>query len=135
MSAYKNIPLFDEFDTQDFLVWRELVLSYQDAHNPETAQLLRSEVFDELGGLGVGSAGVDPGDEENGDDAAEAEQCRKLLKLTQLESLQLRWLERMIAARGRTWRPRATSAYFWVLYRDLNCCICVVELRCGLQVS
>lgn len=51
------------FDTQDFLVWRELVLSYQDTHNPGTAQLLRSDFFDELGGLGVGSAGVDPGDD------------------------------------------------------------------------
>jgi hypothetical protein len=73
MSAYKNIPLFDDFDTQDFLVWRELFLSYQDTHNPATAQLLRSDVFDDLGGLHLQSADVDPGDEEDGGDAVQAE--------------------------------------------------------------
>jgi hypothetical protein len=74
MSAYKNIPLFDNFDTQDFLVWRELFLSYQDTHNPATAQLLRNDVFDELGGLNLQSADVDPGDEEDGGDEAEQAQ-------------------------------------------------------------
>jgi hypothetical protein len=34
MASYKNIPLFDDFDSQDFLVWRELFLSYPDANNP-----------------------------------------------------------------------------------------------------
>jgi hypothetical protein len=45
MSTYKNIPLFDDFDSQDFLVRRELFLSHQDTHNLETAQMLRHEIF------------------------------------------------------------------------------------------
>jgi hypothetical protein len=73
MASYKNIPLFDDCDREDFLVWRELLLSHFDAHHPETAQLLRMDVFfDKLAQMGE-NVGVDEGVEGSTSDDAEAE--------------------------------------------------------------
>jgi hypothetical protein len=51
--SYKNIPLFDDCDLEDFLVWRELLLSHLDTRHPQTAHLPRQNVSGELiGGNG-----------------------------------------------------------------------------------
>jgi hypothetical protein len=69
MTSYKNIPLFDDCDSEDFLVWRELLLSYMDAHHPETAQLLRVDEMEEINE----SQDVDNANEDDeGEDDAEA---------------------------------------------------------------
>jgi hypothetical protein len=71
MTSYKNIPHFDDCDSEDILVWRELLLSYLDTHHPETAQLLLTDVFDELGQIGRDGE-VDEGVDDNEADDAEA---------------------------------------------------------------
>jgi hypothetical protein len=72
MTSYNNIPIFDDCDREDFLVWRELLLSHFDAHHPKTAQLLRMDVFDKLAQIG-GNVGVDERVEGSTSDDAEAE--------------------------------------------------------------
>jgi hypothetical protein len=50
----QEYPVVRSF-TQDFLVWRELFVSYQDANNNETAAVMLSLVFDGLRGVAYGA--------------------------------------------------------------------------------
>jgi hypothetical protein len=49
--SYKGIPLFENCDSQDFLVGHELFLSYCDSNYPKTVELLRNSVDNDLDGV------------------------------------------------------------------------------------
>jgi hypothetical protein len=49
--SYKGIPWFENCDSQDFLVWHELFLSYCDSNYPKTVELLRNSVDNDLDGV------------------------------------------------------------------------------------
>jgi hypothetical protein len=49
--SYKGIPLFENCDSQDFLVWHELFLSYCDSNYPKIMELLRNSVDNDLDGV------------------------------------------------------------------------------------
>jgi hypothetical protein len=69
MVSYQNVPHFDDCDREDFLAWRELLLSHRDTHHPQTVQLLCQNVSGEqIGGNGE-VEGVDDDDDNEADDA------------------------------------------------------------------
>jgi hypothetical protein len=127
MSTYKNIPLFADFDSQDFLVWRELFLSYQDTHHPETAQMLRHEIFD--GHIMYGTHGegemASPHDEGHGDDDIDGASDDAAVAAVVGESNARRSLN--VAT-----QQKDVSFYFLGQRSEVSCYICKAESKSGL---
>jgi hypothetical protein len=49
--SYKGIPLFENCDSQDLLVWHELFLSFCDSNYPKTIEILQNSVYIDFDGV------------------------------------------------------------------------------------